>query len=525
MSRSAWQTLGRAPLSRLDALFNRVYTWRYNPLYHSGALAVGCLVVLTVTGLYLLLFYRIGDPYGSVERLAAQSFAGGWIRTLHRYVSDVAVVAIAVHAFRMAVQNRAWGPRALAWISGLVLLALFFICGWTGYVMVWDDQALLYAVEGARLFDVIPIFSEPISRSFVGERPMPSAFFFINLFAHIAIPVGILLVLWIHASRLARTYLLPPKRLFWGMTIGFTALAVAWPAALGPEADPLRIAESVDVDLFYGFWLPLSRALPPGLTWLALLAAGGLLLSVPVLTRPKRSEELVPSRIDPRLCTGCEQCYVDCPYEAIRMVPRDDDRPTLVGLVDADKCVSCGICAGSCAPMGVGPPGRSGRDQLADVKRFIAQTELSSEEVVLVGCERGAAGWGVDHFDGAPVLTVSCAGSMHSSVVEYLVRAGAGGVMVVSCPPRDCWNREGVKWLEERLYNEREAELKARVDRTRLRVVYAAEREGAALRSEIDRFAGHVRALHRAKSEQAIEIDTTCEPPLVSAAAVGESQR
>ncbi|NIP82298.1 MAG: hydrogenase iron-sulfur subunit, partial [Gemmatimonadetes bacterium] len=54
---------------------------------------------------------------------------------------------------------------------------------------------------------------------------------------------------------------------------------------------------------------------------------------------------------------------------------------------------------------------------------------------------------------------------LHTSVIEYLVRAGAGGVMVVACPPRDCWNREGVTWLEERVYNEREAELKDRVDR------------------------------------------------------------
>lgn len=511
------QRAGRAPLARLDALFNRLFTSRYNPLYHSGAIVVSCFLVVCVTGLYLLLFYRIGSPYASVERIAGQAFAGRWIRTLHRYVSDVAVAAAVVHALRMAVQNRAWGPRALAWMSGIVLFGVFLVCGWTGYVMVWDTQAQVIAGEGARLFDVFPIFSEPIARTFAGERPMPSAFFFLNLFAHIAIPVGILLILWIHVSRLARTYLLPPKRLMWGMIGTLTVLSLAWPAGLGPEANPLRVPSEIALDLFYGFWLPLSRSLPAGIAWLALFVLLASLTAVPWLTRPE-PEQVTPSHVDPRFCTGCEQCYHDCPYEAITMVPRQDDRPYPVALVDPSKCVSCGICAGSCAPMGVGPPGRTGRDQLPEVKEFIAAESPTREDVVLVACSRTAAGWGATTFAGAPVLSVSCAGSLHSSVVEYLVRAGAGGVMVVACPPRDCWNREGVTWLEERLYEGREAELKDRVDRTRLRVVHAAEREHRLLADAVDRFRSQIGALERALSEKVIDIDTTCEVPAVSVA-------
>ena len=104
------------------------------------------------------------------------------MRGLHRFASDAAVVAAAVHALRLFVQGRSWGPRTLAWVSGLILLFVIFVCGWTGYVMVWDIQAEVLAREGARLLDVLPIFSEPISRGFVGERPIPAAFFFLNLF-------------------------------------------------------------------------------------------------------------------------------------------------------------------------------------------------------------------------------------------------------------------------------------------------------------------------------------------------------
>jgi coenzyme F420-reducing hydrogenase delta subunit/NAD-dependent dihydropyrimidine dehydrogenase PreA subunit len=513
------QGLGRRGLARLDSLFNRVYGWENNPLYHSGALVVASLVIVSVTGLYLLLFYRIGAPYESVERIAGQAFAGRWIRTLHRYASDAALVAAAIHAFRMLVQDRAWGPRALAWLSGVVLFGVFMLCGWTGFVMVWDTQGQLLAMEGARLLDVLPIFSEPIGRTFVGERAMPRAFFFMNLFAHIAIPVGILLLLSIHVSRLARSSFMPPKPLFRGFVAVLVVVSVVVPVSLDPEADLLRVPADFGLDVFYNFWLPLSRGAPAGVVWLVLLTATAAALAVPLITRRRGESAPEPSWVNPRFCTGCEQCYHDCPYEAISMVPRDDGRDGFVGLVDPLKCVSCGICAGSCAPMGVGPEGRTGRNQLDEVKAFISRVEPGRDDVVLVGCDRTAAGRAPDStFAGSPVLSVPCAGSLHTSVIEYLVRAGAGGVMVVSCPPRDCWNREGVKWLEARVYDQREAELKDRVDRRRVEVVYAAEAERSKLTAAVELFRSRVGALDRALGETSIQIDTLCETPVASAA-------
>jgi coenzyme F420-reducing hydrogenase delta subunit/Pyruvate/2-oxoacid:ferredoxin oxidoreductase delta subunit len=519
----AVQGRGRTLLARADAWCNALYTWRYNPLYHTGALVVATFLILVVTGLYLILFYRIGTPYDSVARITEQTFAGQWIRTLHRYVSDVAVVAIVIHAFRMFVQDRAWGPRALAWVSGVILAVAFLVCGWTGYVMVWDVQGQLFVTEGARLFDLLPIFSEPMSRTFVGERDIPSAFFFLNLFAHIAIPAGIALVLWVHLSRLARTRILPPKPLFWGVTGLFTVISVAWPLAMEQEADLLRLPTEVALDVFYGFWLPVTQMLSPGWAWVAVLATFGAALSVPLLTRPRPEDAPEPSHVVARFCSACEQCYHDCPYEAIDMVVRDDGREGYVAWVDPAKCVSCGICSGSCAPMGVGPPLRTGRDQLEDVKSFISRVTPSRDRVVIVGCANSAAGRSDGPAVDADVFPVSCVGALHTSVIEYLIRAGAAGVMVVTCPPRDCWNREGVTWFEERAFEKREAELQDRVDRRRLRVVYAAEMESKHLARELVTFQDDLADLGAVPAERAIEIDAICAVPEVSVAEVEET--
>jgi ferredoxin len=509
------QAGARRPLARLDAWMNRLYGWKYNPLYHSGAIAAALFLVLLATGIYLLIFYRIGAPYDSVTRMTADPWLGRWIRGLHRYASDAVVVAVAVHAFRLFAQGRSWGPRALAWITGVILLFVVFLCGWTGYVMVWDVQAQVLAEAGARLFDLVPIFAEPISRAFVGERPLPGAFFFLNLFLHIALPIGLGLLIWLHVSRVARPALLPPRGLLWGAIGLLVALALAWPVAMAPEADLLRLPGRAPYDLFYSFWLPVARAVPAAAAWALALVAGGVALLVPAWSKPRAPRRPPPSVVDERLCTGCEQCYHDCPYEAIAMIERPEPgqaRSATMARVNPALCVSCGICAGSCAPMGVGPPQRTGRDQLAQVRGFVAQARPGAADVVVVACDRGAGGVTRDGaVDGARVYAVSCAGSLHSSVVEYLVRSGAGGVLIVSCPPRDCWNREGPKWLDGRLYHEREAELQARVDRRRIRVAYAATGGVHVVRAALDALRRDVAALERATGESDIDLLTLCE--------------
>ncbi len=519
----------RKTLAAADRWMNRVYGARWNPLYASGAIVVGLLAVVLITGLYLLFFYRIGAPYESVARITDQVWLGRWIRSLHRYASDAAVVAVVVHAFRMFAQGRSWGSRALAWVSGLILLFVLLVSGWTGYVMVWDWQGWMLAAEGARFLDVLPLFSEPISRLFVGAEPLPAAFFFLNLFLHIALPIGVGLILWLHVSRVARPTLLPPPALRWTLLVLLVGVSVLWPIGMAGEADPLRLPGSVELDFFYSFWLPLTRDLPAWVVWLGGAVLAGAAVAVPWLVRPSESAAPPPSFVDERLCTGCSTCYEDCPYEAIAMVPRadgDEARSALVARVDPALCVSCGICAGSCAPMGVGPPGRTGRDQLAGVKAFVAEHGIGETDVrvaddvkvaggpidpvVVVGCDRSAVGSAAE-VDDVVVYPVTCAGNLHTSVVEYLVRSGAAGVFIVACPERDCWSREGPKWLEQRLYHDREAELQDRVDRRRVRLVNRAAGEDPELRRQLAAFQADLARLDRTAVEEEIDLIALCE--------------
>lgn len=498
---------------RIEGLFDRAYGSPWNPLYKSGALAVVFIGLTLITGIYLFLFYKISAPYESVARIDAGPI-GSWMRSVHRYSADLAVVAIALHALKMLLSGRTWGPRARAWITGVVSLGALLLCGWTGLVMAWDVQGQLVAYEGARLLDTLPLFSEPISRGFSQPGAVGRSFFFMNLFAHVALPLGLAALFWLHSSRVARPTFLPERPIRRYAIVAVALLAVAVPVPLPPKADLLAVPVGVPLDLFYAFWLPLARAASPGVHLAFWLATAATALAIPWLWRPRRRPR-APSRVDEDRCSGCSQCYLDCPYEAIAMIPRDEpsELSEIVARVDPALCVSCGLCAGSCAPMGVGPPLRTGRDQLAAASGFVDGLRPTGDEIVLIGCRHGLAERAVlDGLDGVRGYSSGCSGSVHTSVVELMLRRGAGGVFLLTCPGRDCIYREGPAWLHERLYNDREAELQERVDRRRVRMASFGAGEISAARGAIGRFRDEIRGLPPPPAESDVRLDVECEP-------------
>jgi ferredoxin len=496
----------------IDGLFNRIYSSEHNPLYKSGALAVTFLLLTLVTGVYLFILYEVADPYGSVARLDA-TWHGSWMRSIHRYAADLAILAVALHALKMVLSGRTWGPRALAWISGIVLLALLLLCGWTGLVMAWDVQGQLVAVEGARLADLLPIFSEPLSRSFTHPESVGRAFFFMNLFLHVALPLGLAGLFWLHSSRVARAPFFPPKTIHRYAMGAVIVLSLLVPVPLPPKADLLAVSVQVPLDIFYAFWLVLAQSVSPLTHLLTWLAAAAIVFSVPWWWRP-REHTIRTSTIDESQCAGCTQCYHDCPYEAINMVPRTvpSELSEIVARVNPDFCVGCGICSGSCAPMSVGPPQRTGRAQLRDADAFLRHFKPTGDDIVLVGCGHGLGADPRLIGPGVLPLTSGCSGSVHTSVIELLLRSGSGGVLVLTCPDRDCLYREGPKWLHERVYNDREAELQLRVDKRRVRLVSLATSEVGLARAEIERFRLDLGGLSAVVPERNVKLDFECEP-------------
>lgn len=453
-------------LKNVDRFFDRVYSSRFNPLYRSGPLAAGLLLIVLATGFYLIFFYKLSAPYASMQAIQDQVYFGRWIRTLHRYASDAAVIVVMFHVLRMLVEAKTWGPRVLAWVSGVILGGVMLFSGFTGYVLVWDRFGQEVALSGAGMLNVLPYFSETIMRGFSGANPVGMSFFFMNLFLHVALPLGMIVGLWIHTSRLSRAAWLPGKRTFWWLAAAFALVSIVWPAPLAGPPDLQSLGARVPTDWFFGFSLPLHWYGSPGLQLGSWILATLLPLTIPFWWRPKAAGAPGVARHEPAHCEGCEQCVKDCPYEAVDMTDRPgstkpNDR---IASVQANKCVGCGLCSASCATFAIGPEGLHGRDQLAKVHAFKATHP--SGGTILMTCSHSSLGTDLARTfrDDVILWPVPCTGIQHASVTAFLLKHFSG-LYVLGCPPGHCKNRTGDVLFMARTLQGQNPELPASADR------------------------------------------------------------
>ena len=142
------------------------------------------MFVATVTGIVLLIWYRpsAAQAWQSVEATTLAPFSAGFLRSLQRYSSDVALMFGTIHALRSFLEGRLGGARWLAWVTGGILMGLLWAIGWSGYWLVWDMRAQLVAVGTAKLMDVLPIFGDRVSRSFLTDEGVNSLHFLVVFF-------------------------------------------------------------------------------------------------------------------------------------------------------------------------------------------------------------------------------------------------------------------------------------------------------------------------------------------------------
>jgi quinol-cytochrome oxidoreductase complex cytochrome b subunit len=234
---SPLKRLARVGFERVENAFDAVFTPHWNPFYYLGALGWFFYWIVAVSGIYLYIFFDSGvtQAYESVEHIThVQWYAGGVMRSLHRYASDALVIVMMLHLVREYVMDRMRGPRWFTWVIGVPMIWLVFAAGISGYWVVWDKLAQYVALSTSQWLDALPLFGEPIARNFVHDSTLSGRFFTLMVFIHIAVPLILLFVMWIHIHRDPRRWTRFPPR--WAST-GFTCSSIrcstttrAWPS-------------------------------------------------------------------------------------------------------------------------------------------------------------------------------------------------------------------------------------------------------------------------------------------------------
>jgi len=367
---------------------------------------------------------------------------------------------------------------------------MVWLVGWLGYWLVWDERARQVALGTAAMADQLPIFIEPLSRSFLTDGSLNTFLFFVVFFIHMLLPLAMAIALWIHITRLSRPRYLCGRTMTAWLMGSLLVMGTVHPALSAAPARMLHTPGPITVDGWYLLPMALTDRLSGGALWAICLVAGLVLFSIPWGLVRKAP---VPSVVDVPKCNNCQKCFNDCPYDAISMVPRTDGRNFLQqALVNPDQCTGCGICAGSCDSSGVGLPWLTA----PSVRRALEpRIDAHPGATVVFGCALSAAGsLTVDDDTGLVagmshtlMVSVPCAGWVHPLTLERALKHGAGRVVVMACPTGTCNYREGALWTDQRMAGLREPALRTdKLDASRVEVVHLDQTEQRRARSVLN---------------------------------------
>jgi quinol-cytochrome oxidoreductase complex cytochrome b subunit len=131
-----------------------------------GGLSFFLFILLTVTGIFLMFFYRPAASLGSaaayadMQNIRTSVFFGDLVRNLHRWGAHLMVFSVTLHMARVFYTGSYKPPREFNWVVGVVLLFLTLGLSFTGYLLPWDQLAIWAVTVGTSLAGYSPMIAK-----------------------------------------------------------------------------------------------------------------------------------------------------------------------------------------------------------------------------------------------------------------------------------------------------------------------------------------------------------------------------
>ncbi len=163
----------------MKALFSSIYSWADDRLgidhvlafakkktvpvhsqsvwYYWGGISLFFFLMQGITGLLLLVYYRPGpEAYDSVRQITQELNFGWFIRSLHSWSANLMVISVFVHMFSVYFMKAYRAPREFGWWSGLALLMMVLVFGFSGYLLPMDELAYFATKVGLEIPSSMP---------------------------------------------------------------------------------------------------------------------------------------------------------------------------------------------------------------------------------------------------------------------------------------------------------------------------------------------------------------------------------
>ena len=138
----------------VDSPRNRSYVVMNNVLYHLhpvkvkrhgvrlsytlclGGLSFFLFIVLTITGIWLMFYFRPTElAYVDIQNLQTSIAFGSLVRNMHRWGAHLMVLVVFLHMSRVFYHGAYKAPREFNWVIGVILLLLTLLLSFTGCLL------------------------------------------------------------------------------------------------------------------------------------------------------------------------------------------------------------------------------------------------------------------------------------------------------------------------------------------------------------------------------------------------------
>jgi quinol-cytochrome oxidoreductase complex cytochrome b subunit len=172
-----------------------------------GGLSFFLFIVLTLTGIFLMFYYRPTDPQAwyDVRDLHTSVNFGLLVRNMHRWGAHLMVFTVFLHMARVFYTGAYKPPREFNWIVGVLLLFLTGALSFTGYLLPWDQLALWAVTVGTNIGGFSPVLRKNFAFVLLGGVEITGTTLLRWYVLHVlALPFVIVILMSIHFWRVRK---------------------------------------------------------------------------------------------------------------------------------------------------------------------------------------------------------------------------------------------------------------------------------------------------------------------------------
>jgi cytochrome b6 len=238
----------------------------------------------------MLAFYykpTLEGANASIARIMTELPLGWLIRSIHSWSATFMIAIVMIHMLAIMFTKSYRKPREVTWMTGMMLLVVSMVFGFTGYLLPWDDLSLSATKVGTNIPAAIPVVGKWVTQFLRGGDDVTGDTLTRFFLFHVCIlPLVIFAILIVHILLVQKEGMSVPLKdevakkkvpalpfwpnfvlrevIIWLVLLGAVlTIALVFAPSLGPSADLMAPApEGVKPEWYFLFLFQTLKIFP-----------------------------------------------------------------------------------------------------------------------------------------------------------------------------------------------------------------------------------------------------------------------